>query len=47
MSTRKPTLAVVGATGTVGTVMLNILSQRRTSGARFASSPPRIPPARS
>jgi aspartate-semialdehyde dehydrogenase len=28
MSTRKPTLAVVGATGTVGTVMLNILSQR-------------------
>jgi len=28
MSTRKPTLAVVGATGTVGTVMLSILSQR-------------------
>jgi len=28
MSTRKPTLAVFGATGTVGTVMLNILSQR-------------------
>jgi len=28
MSTRKPTLAVVGATGTVGTVMLRILSQR-------------------
>jgi len=28
MSTRKPTLAVVGATGTVGTVMLGILSQR-------------------
>ena len=29
MSTRKPTLAVVGATGTVGTVMLSILSQRK------------------
>jgi aspartate-semialdehyde dehydrogenase len=29
MSTRKPTLAVVGATGAVGTVMLSILSQRR------------------
>jgi len=29
MSTRKPTLAVVGATGTVGTVMLGILSQRK------------------
>jgi aspartate-semialdehyde dehydrogenase len=28
MSTRKPTLAVVGATGAVGTVMLGILSQR-------------------
>ena len=28
MSSRKPTLAVVGATGTVGTVMLSILSQR-------------------
>src|SRR5674476_1349434 len=28
MSNRKPTLAVVGATGTVGTVMLSILSQR-------------------
>src|SRR5450631_1950344 len=28
MSGRKPTLAVVGATGTVGTVMLSILSQR-------------------
>jgi len=28
MSARKPTLAVVGATGTVGTVMLSILSQR-------------------
>lgn len=28
MSTRKPTLAVVGATGAVGTVMLSILSQR-------------------
>jgi len=28
MSTRKPTLAVVGATGAVGTVMLQILSQR-------------------
>ena len=28
MSTHKPTLAVVGATGTVGTVMLSILSQR-------------------
>jgi len=28
MSTRKPTLAVLGATGTVGTVMLSILSQR-------------------
>jgi aspartate-semialdehyde dehydrogenase len=28
MSIRKPTLAVVGATGTVGTVMLSILSQR-------------------
>ena len=28
MSTRKPTLAVVGETGTVGTVMLSILSQR-------------------
>ena len=28
MSTRKPTLAVVGATGAVGTVMLRILSQR-------------------
>jgi aspartate-semialdehyde dehydrogenase len=29
MSTRKPTLAVVGATGAVGTVMLSILSQRK------------------
>jgi len=29
MSTRKPTLAVVGATGTVGKVMLGILSQRK------------------
>jgi aspartate-semialdehyde dehydrogenase len=29
MSTRKPTLAVVGATGAVGTVMLRILSQRK------------------
>jgi aspartate-semialdehyde dehydrogenase len=29
MSTRKPTLAVVGATGAVGTVMLGILSQRQ------------------
>ena len=29
MSTRKPTLAVVGATGAVGTVMLQILSHRR------------------
>ena len=29
MSTHKPTLAVVGATGTVGTVMLRILSQRK------------------
>src|ERR1017187_5452318 len=29
MSTRKPTLAVVGATGTVGTVTLRILSQRK------------------
>jgi aspartate-semialdehyde dehydrogenase len=29
MSTRKPTLAVVGATGTVGKVMLSILSQRK------------------
>lgn len=28
MSVRKPTLAVVGATGAVGTVMLSILSQR-------------------
>jgi len=28
MSTRKPTLAVVGATGAVGTVMLSILGQR-------------------
>jgi len=28
MNTRKPTLAVVGATGAVGTVMLSILSQR-------------------
>ena len=28
MSTRKPTLAVFGATGAVGTVMLSILSQR-------------------
>jgi aspartate-semialdehyde dehydrogenase len=28
MSTRKPTLAVVGATGAVGTIMLSILSQR-------------------
>jgi len=28
MSTRKPTLAVVGATGAVGTVMLGILSER-------------------
>ena len=28
MSTRKPTLAVVGATGAVGTVMLGILGQR-------------------
>jgi len=28
MSTHKPTLAVVGATGAVGTVMLSILSQR-------------------
>ena len=28
MNTRKPTLAVVGATGAVGTVMLQILSQR-------------------
>jgi aspartate-semialdehyde dehydrogenase len=28
MSTRKPTLAVIGATGAVGTVMLGILSQR-------------------
>ncbi len=28
MSARKPTLAVVGATGAVGTVMLSILSQR-------------------
>ena len=28
MNSRKPTLAVVGATGTVGTVMLSILSQR-------------------
>ena len=28
MNTRKPTLAVVGATGAVGTVMLGILSQR-------------------
>ncbi|HXR68744.1 MAG TPA: aspartate-semialdehyde dehydrogenase, partial [Dermatophilaceae bacterium] len=28
MSARKPTLAVVGATGAVGTVMLGILSQR-------------------
>ena len=28
MSTRKPTLAVVGATGAVGTVMLRILGQR-------------------
>jgi aspartate-semialdehyde dehydrogenase len=28
MTTRKPTLAVVGATGAVGTVMLSILSQR-------------------
>ncbi|HYY12476.1 MAG TPA: aspartate-semialdehyde dehydrogenase, partial [Kineosporiaceae bacterium] len=28
MSTRKPTLAVVGATGAVGTVMLGILSTR-------------------
>ena len=28
MSSRKPTLAVVGATGTVGTVMLSILNQR-------------------
>ncbi|HET7477702.1 MAG TPA: aspartate-semialdehyde dehydrogenase [Dermatophilaceae bacterium] len=29
MSIRKPTLAVVGATGAVGTVMLSILSQRQ------------------
>jgi len=29
MSNNKPTLAVVGATGTVGTVMLSILSQRK------------------
>jgi aspartate kinase len=30
----QPTLAVVGATGAVGTVMLDLLSSRRTSGAR-------------
>jgi len=33
-STRKPTLAVVGATGAVGTVMLDLLSTARTCGAR-------------
>ena len=42
----RPTLAVVGATGAVGTVMLRSCSRReRTSGATSAWSPPRARPA--
>ena len=46
VSMRKPTLAVVGATGAVGTVMLRSSRPARTSGARSASSPRRGRPGK-
>ncbi len=47
MSRRKPALAVVGATGAAGAVLLRSCRSTPTSGATSACSPPRAQPAAS
>jgi aspartate-semialdehyde dehydrogenase len=44
---KKPSLAVVGATGAVGTVMLGILSERQMFGAKSVLSHPLVAQERS